>query len=138
MGEAEKQPQSPEAYEADSITPFVANSPVMAFFYAHPDQYAILDRAPVQYHTVTDRHFVPDDQRMGIVRDMQHAEILHIRPVPDADVMHIAPDHGIEPDAAILTQHDIADDDSRVLDEAGIRDSGFDAFECSDHGAHCR
>src|SRR6202166_3702116 len=27
-------------YEADSITPFVANSPVMSFFYAHPDQYA--------------------------------------------------------------------------------------------------
>lgn len=26
-------------YEADSITPFVANSPVMSFFYAHPDQY---------------------------------------------------------------------------------------------------
>lgn len=27
-------------YEADSITPFVANSPVMSFFYAQPDQYA--------------------------------------------------------------------------------------------------
>lgn len=27
-------------YEADSITPFVANSPFMSFFYAHPDQYA--------------------------------------------------------------------------------------------------
>lgn len=26
-------------YEADSITPFVANSPVMSFFYAHPGQY---------------------------------------------------------------------------------------------------
>lgn len=26
-------------YEADSITPFVANSPVMSFFYVHPDQY---------------------------------------------------------------------------------------------------
>lgn len=26
-------------YEADSITPFVANSPVMSFFYEHPDQY---------------------------------------------------------------------------------------------------
>jgi reactive chlorine resistance protein C len=26
-------------YEADSITPFVANSPVMSFFYKHPDQY---------------------------------------------------------------------------------------------------
>ncbi|TXN01777.1 DUF417 domain-containing protein [Methylobacterium sp. WL64] len=27
-------------YEADSITPFVANSPLMSFFYRHPDQYA--------------------------------------------------------------------------------------------------
>ncbi|MDB6049470.1 MAG: hypothetical protein JWR17_2216 [Pseudomonas sp.] len=26
-------------YEADSITPFVANSPVMSFFYAHPEGY---------------------------------------------------------------------------------------------------
>jgi uncharacterized membrane protein YkgB len=26
-------------YEADSITPFVANNPVMSMFYAHPDQY---------------------------------------------------------------------------------------------------
>lgn len=26
-------------YEADSITPFVANSPVMSFFYEHPERY---------------------------------------------------------------------------------------------------
>lgn len=26
-------------YEADSITPFVANSPVMSFFYEHPEDY---------------------------------------------------------------------------------------------------
>lgn len=26
-------------FEADSITPFVANSPVMSFFYNHPDEY---------------------------------------------------------------------------------------------------
>src|SRR5260370_8134272 len=26
-------------YEADSITPFVANNPVMSLFYAHPDDY---------------------------------------------------------------------------------------------------
>lgn len=26
-------------YEADSITPFVANSPVMSFFYSHPQEY---------------------------------------------------------------------------------------------------
>jgi reactive chlorine resistance protein C len=28
-------------YEADSITPFVANSPVMSFFYDHPKEYKI-------------------------------------------------------------------------------------------------
>jgi reactive chlorine resistance protein C len=28
------------AYEADSITPFVANNPVMSLFYEHPAQYA--------------------------------------------------------------------------------------------------
>lgn len=27
-------------YEADSITPFVANNPVLSLFYEHPDQYA--------------------------------------------------------------------------------------------------
>ncbi len=26
-------------YEADSITPFVANSPLMSFFYEHPEDY---------------------------------------------------------------------------------------------------
>ncbi|HTL10448.1 MAG TPA: DUF417 family protein [Chitinophagaceae bacterium] len=29
------------AYEADGIVPFVANSPFMSFFYAHPQQYAM-------------------------------------------------------------------------------------------------
>ena len=28
-------------YEADSITPFVANSPVMSFFYKHPEGYKV-------------------------------------------------------------------------------------------------
>lgn len=28
-------------YEADSITPFVANSPVMSFFYEHPEAYKV-------------------------------------------------------------------------------------------------
>src|SRR6202171_6494606 len=28
-------------FEADSITPFVANSPVMSFFYKHPEDYKV-------------------------------------------------------------------------------------------------
>jgi uncharacterized membrane protein YkgB len=30
-------------YEADSITPFVANSPFMSFFYEHPAEYKAQD-----------------------------------------------------------------------------------------------
>ncbi len=38
-------------YEADSITPFVANSPVMSFFYAHPADY--------KAHLTHEGEFVP-------------------------------------------------------------------------------
>lgn len=39
-------------YEADSITPFVANSPVMSFFYAHPEEY--------QQHLTHEGEFKPE------------------------------------------------------------------------------
>lgn len=39
-------------YEADSITPFVANSPVMSFFYAHPEEY--------KPHLTHEGEFVPE------------------------------------------------------------------------------
>ena len=38
-------------YEADSITPFVANNPVMSLFYKHPDQY--------KAHLTHEGEFVP-------------------------------------------------------------------------------
>lgn len=45
-------------YEADGIIPFVANSPLMSFFLAHPDQYAahmnpegVLNEANRAWHT---------------------------------------------------------------------------------------
>jgi uncharacterized membrane protein YkgB len=41
-------------YEADSIVPFVANSPFMSFFYAHPDEYAA--------HKNTEGALVPDNR----------------------------------------------------------------------------
>ena len=39
-------------YEADSITPFVANSPLMSFFYEHPEDYK-------QYLTHGKRPIIP-------------------------------------------------------------------------------
>ena len=59
-------------YEADSITPFVANSPVMSFFYEHPEQYKAhlthegqLD--PVQRQWQTDNHTYVFSDGLGTV-----------------------------------------------------------------------
>jgi uncharacterized membrane protein YkgB len=59
-------------YEADSITPFVANNPVMSLFYAHPDQYKAhlthegqLD--PVQREWQTDNHTYSFSNGLGTV-----------------------------------------------------------------------
>src|SRR5438093_9823006 len=50
-------------YEADSITPFVANSPVMSFFYKHPIEYKAhltregeLNPADRQWQTANDTY----------------------------------------------------------------------------------
>jgi hypothetical protein len=42
-------------YEADSITPLVAQSPVMEFFYAHPKEYA--------QHMTQEGQLVPERRR---------------------------------------------------------------------------
>ena len=41
-------------YEADSITPFVANSPLMSFFYEHPQEY--------QQHLTHEGEFKPQER----------------------------------------------------------------------------
>ena len=79
-----------------------------------------------------------DDRGMGVVGDMEHAESLHIRPVADPDKMHISANDGMEPDAAVLAQHHIADDDAGLFDKAGCGNGWFNTVKCADHAAHCR
>ncbi|MCC2640582.1 MAG: hypothetical protein K0S45_995 [Nitrospira sp.] len=87
----------------------------------------------MQDHVVTDGHIVADKERMGIVRDMQHAEILNVGPVADTDQVDVAADHGVKPGAGVLAHDDIPDDDGRVLDEAGNGNARSDALKHSDH-----
>jgi hypothetical protein len=87
---------------------------------------------------VANGHLVANDQRMGIVGDMEHTEVLHVGPVTDPDVVHVPANDGMEPDAAMLAEHDIADDDAGLFDKTGGRNGGFDTLKCADHAAHCR
>lgn len=82
---------------------------------------------------MADRHIVTDDQRVCIVRHMQHAQILDVGAISDSDVVDVPSNDGMEPNTAVLPHDDVADDDAGFLDEAGSRDRGRDALECSDH-----
>ena len=82
---------------------------------------------------VTDGDVVADDQRMRVVRDMQHAEVLHVRAVPDANVIHIAANDGMKPGAALFAHDDVADDHGRFFNKAGLRNGWGDALKGSDH-----
>ena len=69
------------AYEADSITPFVANSPVMSFLYAHPDQYAQHlthegELKPVERAWQAENHTYAFSQGLGTVELMIGALVL--------------------------------------------------------------
>ena len=49
---------------------------------------------------------------------MHHGAILNIRPVSDPDVVHISTEHTSIPNARILANLDITDDDSILCDES--------------------
>ena len=100
---------------------------------AHADQHTILNRTAMQHHMVTDGHLVADDERMSIVRDVQHAEILHIRPVADADMIHVAANDRVKPGAAVFAHDHISDNNGRLLDKTGVGNSRLDALKRPDH-----
>ena len=78
---------------------------------AHADQAARVDGAAVQDHAVADGDVVAEDQRMRLAHHVQHRAILHIRPRADADEIDVAANHGAGPDAGLLADRDVADDD---------------------------
>ncbi|GKS63401.1 hypothetical protein YTPLAS72_07050 [Nitrospira sp.] len=71
----------------------------------------------MQDNAVADRDTTPNDQRVRVMRDMQHAEVLDVCSVSDPNRVHIATDHSVEPNATLLTHHNITDHDGRRLDK---------------------
>jgi hypothetical protein len=105
---------------------------------SHADQHAILNGAPVKYGSMANGHLVADDQRMDIVGDMEDTEVLHVSPLTDSDEVHVPPNDSVKPNAAVLTQHDIANDDAGLFDKTGGRNGGRDSLKRADHAMHSR
>jgi hypothetical protein len=51
--------------------------------------------------------------------DVEHAPILDVRAPPDANVIHVSPDHSVEPDARLFAQLHVPDDLGGGRDERG-------------------
>ncbi len=92
----------------------------------------------MQHHVVTNRHIITNDQGVGVMRHMQHAEILDIGPIPHPNIMYITSDHSIEPDTALFPQNDVTNHNRRRFDKTGLRNRGFDALKRANHDGHSR
>jgi hypothetical protein len=71
---------------------------------AHPNQDFVLNRATMDNGPVTDTH--PRSHGCGspLIGAMDDCPILNIGLIPDADGIDIAPQHGIVPNRARITQ----------------------------------
>ena len=63
---------------------------------------------PCRVTRVADRDVLGQRRRV-LGRDVEDAVVLDVRPGPDADPVHVAPDHRVHPDARVLAQLDRAD-----------------------------
>jgi hypothetical protein len=74
---------------------------------------------------VADGNIIADIRSTFLISTMDAGSILYIDPVADSDIVHIAPYHGIKPDAAIITSFHIANNGSIRSDESVFSKSGF-------------
>lgn len=105
---------------------------------AHADQDAILDCASVQDHMVADGDVVSNDERMGVVGDVQEAKVLNVGTVADTDVVHVAPHDGMKPDAGLVSENHITYDHSRFLDERRLGDCWGGSLKGANHSGILR
>ena len=88
----------------------LANDRVVEDDGPHADQGPVLYLRPVDRHVVPDRHVVADLDGRFLIKRMQDGPILDVHPIPDADGVDVAPQDGVEPDAAALPDLHVTDD----------------------------
>ena len=84
--------------------------------------------ASVEDGVVADRDVVADIDAILFFHAVERAAVLNIGIVPDANLVHVAAQHGVHPDAGVLAENHVADDLGRVVDVAGVGNLGSDAF----------
>jgi hypothetical protein len=65
---------------------------------------------------------------------VEDAVVLNVGIVADADLVYVATENGVHPDAGVLADNDVADELRGVVDVASVGELGSDAFVGADHG----
>src|SRR5260370_38810975 len=65
---------------------------------------------------MADGHVIAKNQRILIEHDVADRTVLNVGPRADANVVHVAANHGTRPDARILANHHVTDNHCRGVD----------------------
>src|SRR5690349_6092549 len=74
----------------------------------HPDQALVVDRAAVDHGAMSDRHVVANRRRVRPIHHVDHNRVLDIGAPADTDAVYVAAHDGTHPDAALLSDFDVA------------------------------
>ena len=86
---------------------------------SHADEGTVLDGGSMDGDVVAHRYVVADFDHRTLVEGVEDAAVLNVHTVADADGVHIAPKDGVEPDATVAADGDIAYDGG-VFGQVGI------------------
>ena len=97
------------------------------------DESAIRHFAAVQNSTVTYRHTIPDDAGIGSMVNVKDAIVLNAGLIAYADVVDIASDRHIGPNARAVANNHIADHLGARVDVSGVCNAGHYSAIGSNH-----
>ena len=101
---------------------------------ADADKSAVLYYASVQHHGVPDRDAAADKAWVSHTVDMQDSVVLNAGLVADANVVHVAANRDIRPDAGSLADNDVANNLGAGINVGGVCDAWHDPAKSSNHG----
>src|SRR6266446_400499 len=101
---------------------------------AHADETAGFDGAAVEDGVVAYGDVVADVDAVLFFHAVEDAVVLNVGIVADANLVDVAAEDCVHPDAGVLAENDVADELGGVVDVAGVGELGRDAFVGADHG----
>jgi len=100
---------------------------------AHADEAAGFDGASVENDGVADGDVVAYVDSVLLFHAVEDGVVLNVGVVADADLVDVATEDSVHPDAGVLAHYDVSDELGGVVDVAGFGELGSDAFVGADH-----